>query len=204
MEQSVDVGGTTLPGLTLETAKEHTSVSCGWQDARDACKAWPTIEAQGLAGLDHRSPAWPHRPIKTGLLLFFLLLLPSSVSLSSLPLSLSLTFSLVLPLPFSQSLTKHARTFLSFPFCLSNCWGLKRGMKRREWDWEKEAERENQRERGPYHRTSTARTHCTGLLVVKTSVCMDLPFPAPPRPPPLADSQINYTETGIWLISQKT
>lgn len=36
-EQSVDVGGTAPPGLTLETAKEHTGVSCGWPDARDAC-----------------------------------------------------------------------------------------------------------------------------------------------------------------------
>lgn len=105
---SVDVGGTTLPGLTLETAKEHTRVSCGWPDARDACRARPTIEAQGLASPHHHSPVWPHRPIKTGLLLSFFLL-PSSVSLSSLPLSLSLTFYLVLPLPI---FTKHAHTFL--------------------------------------------------------------------------------------------
>lgn len=43
--QSIDVGGTALPGLTLETAKEHTRVSCGWPNARDACRARPTIEA---------------------------------------------------------------------------------------------------------------------------------------------------------------
>lgn len=99
------MGGTTLPGLTLETAKEHTRVSCGWPDARDACKARPTIEAQGLASPDHHSPAWPHRPIKTGLLLSFLVL-SSSVYLF-ISHFLSCTPSL-----FPSTLTKRAHTFL--------------------------------------------------------------------------------------------
>lgn len=53
--QSIDVGGTALPGLTLETAKEHTRVSCGWPNARDACKARPTIEA----GFGKAAPSQP-------------------------------------------------------------------------------------------------------------------------------------------------
>lgn len=53
--QSIDVGGTALPGLTLETAKEHTRVSCGWPNARDACKARPTIEA----GFGKATPSQP-------------------------------------------------------------------------------------------------------------------------------------------------
>lgn len=117
MEQSVDVGGTTLPGLTLETAKEHTRVSCGWPDARDACKARPTIEAQGLASPDHHSTAWPHRPIKIGLLLSFLIL-PSSVSLSSLPLLFISHFLSCAPSLFLPILTKRAHTFL-FPYFAS-------------------------------------------------------------------------------------
>lgn len=112
---SVDVGGTTLPGLTLETAKEHTRVSCGWPDARDACKARPTIEAQGLASPHHHSPAWPHRPIKTrpSPLPFFLF--TSSVSLSSFPLSLFVTFLLHSLAQSSQSISH----IPLFPLCLS-------------------------------------------------------------------------------------
>lgn len=53
--QRIDVGGTALPGLTLETAKEHTRVSCGWPNARDACKARPTIEA----GFGKAAPSQP-------------------------------------------------------------------------------------------------------------------------------------------------
>lgn len=53
--QRIDVGGTALPGLTLETAKEHTRVSCGWPNARDACKARPTIEG----GFGKAAPSQP-------------------------------------------------------------------------------------------------------------------------------------------------
>lgn len=116
---SIDVGGTTLPGLTLETAKEHTRVSCGWPNARDACKARPTIEAQGLASPHHLSPAWPHRPIKTGHPLFFLL--------PSLTLSLSLTFFSCTPSPNLHKASSHIPLFL---LCPSNCCGLKKMMER--------------------------------------------------------------------------
>lgn len=135
---SVDVGGTTLPGLKLETAKEHTRVSCGWPDARDACKARPTIEAQGLASPHHRSPAWPHRPIKTDLLLSFFSPLPH-LCVSPISPSLSLTFSLALPPPTS---TKHAHTFLFSYFAplIAADWKKKK-MERGEWDWKKETER---------------------------------------------------------------
>lgn len=133
--------------------------SCGWPDARDACKARPTIEAQGLASPHHHSPAWPHRPIKTrpSPLLFPPPLLCLSHLFPSLYLSL---FSLVLPLPI---LTKQAHTFLfsHFASLIAVHWKKKdeeRGMRLRERD------RENQRERGSYHRTSMARTNCTGPL----------------------------------------
>lgn len=142
---SVDVGGTTLPGLTLETAKEHTRVSCGWPDARDACKARPTIEAQGLASPYHHSPAWPHRPIKTrpSPLLFFPFPL-LCVSLISSPLFIC-HFSLVLPLPiFTKHLTHSS--FPSLPLLIASDW--KKRMERGEWDWEKETERERIRGKG--------------------------------------------------------
>lgn len=132
------MGGTTLPGLTLETAKEHTRVSCGWPDARDACKARPTIEAQGLASLYHHSPAWPHRPIKTrpSPLPFFLF--TSCVSLSSLSLSLSVTFLL----HSLANLHKASHTFLFSPSASPNCFGL--GKKR--WTEGNETEGERGRE----------------------------------------------------------
>lgn len=147
---SVDVGGTTLPGLTLETAKEHTRVSCGWPDARDACKARPTIEAQGLASPYHHSPAWPHRPIKTrpSPLLFFFPFPLLCVSLISSPLFIC-HFSLVLPLPiFTKHLTHSS--FPSLPLLIASDWKKKdgkRGMRLRERD----REGENQRKRGSYH-----------------------------------------------------
>lgn len=122
------MGGTTLPGLTLETAKEHTRVSCGWPDARDACKARPSIEAQGLASPDHHSPAWPHRPIKTGLLLSFF----SSPPLSLFHLSLSLFISHSLPCApslFLPILTKRAHTFLLSHSASLIAMDLKRGMR---------------------------------------------------------------------------
>lgn len=146
---SVDVGGTTLPGLTLETAKEHTRVSCGWPDARDACKARPTIEAQGLASPYHHSPAWPHRPIKTrpSPLLFFSFSPP--LCLSHLFPSLYLSLFSCTPSP---NLHKASHTFLFSLFASPNCFGLKkkdgkRGMRLRERD----REGENQRKRGSYH-----------------------------------------------------
>lgn len=58
---------------------------------------------QGLARLHHHSPAWPHRPIKTGVPLLF----PSHLSLS-LYLSLFLSHSLSRS---SQSMLTHS----SFP-----------------------------------------------------------------------------------------
>lgn len=157
------MGGTTLPGLTLETAKEHTRVSCGWPDAWDACQARPTIEAQGLASPDHHSPAWPHRPIKTDLLLFFLLL-PSSVSLSSLPLSLSLTFSLLLPLSLSPNPHKACSHIPLFPLCLSNCCGLKRGMREGN-EIERKRQREGESEgKGVIPQNLNDQATCTGPL----------------------------------------
>lgn len=140
---SVDVGGTTLPGLTLETAKEHTRVSCGWPDARDACKARPTIEAQGLASPHHHSPAWPHRPIKTrpSPLLFSPPLL--CVSLISSPLFISHFFSLVLPLPI---FTKQAHTFLFSHFASLIAAHWKKKEKKRGWREGNEIERKRQRE----------------------------------------------------------
>lgn len=88
--------------------------SCGWPDARDACKARPTIEAQGLASPHHHSPAWPHRPIKTrpSPLLFPPPLL--CVSLISSPLFISHFFLLYSLSQSSQSKLTHS-SFLILP-----------------------------------------------------------------------------------------
>lgn len=139
------MGGTTLPGLTLETAKEHTRVSCGWPDARDACKARPTIEAQGLASLYHHSPAWPHRPIKTRPSPLSFFLFTSSVSLSSHPLSLSVTFLLH---SLAQNFTKHLThsSFPPLPLLIASDWEKKRDGQREMRLREREGE--NQRKRG--------------------------------------------------------
>lgn len=83
--------------------------------------------------------------LRQGLLSFFLL--PSSVSLSSLPLSLSLTFFSCTP---SLNLHKASSHIPLFPLCLSNCCALKKKkrMERGEWDWEKETERGRIRGKG--------------------------------------------------------
>lgn len=108
---------------------------------------------QGLARLHHHSPAWPHRPIKTGLpLLFF----P--------PISHSLFISHF----FSRTPSPHPHKACShiplFPLCPSNCSGLKkkneeRGMTLGERDGEEERESEG-KGGGAYHTTSEARTVC--------------------------------------------
>lgn len=156
---SVDVGGTTLPGLTLETAKEHTGVVVGRMHGMHVRpgqllrhRVWQahTITAQrGHTG-----------QLRQGLLLSFFLL-PSSVSLSSLPLYLSLTFFSCTPSPNPHKASSHIPLF---SFCLSNCCALKKEGWREGNEIERKRQRENQRERGSYHRTSMARTNCTGPL----------------------------------------
>lgn len=70
------------------------------------------------------------------------------LSLSHLSLSLYLSLSLLYSLSLSLNPHKACSHIPLFPLCLSNCCGLKRGMERGEWDWEKETERGRVRGKG--------------------------------------------------------